>query len=115
MGGAEATGDFFRLFMVPGVGHCDFGGLAGADVIDGVDDLRVLEAWREQGVAPASLTAHRLRKYEGSGSFWPQRTPPDPANVLFSRPLFPYPQGARYQGSGDPAAASSFSPARSAR
>lgn len=108
MGGAAATGDFFRLFMVPGVGHCDAGGLAGADVVDGVDDLRVLEAWREQGLAPASLTAYRLRKYDRMGSFWPQRAPPDAANVVFSRPLFPYPQVGRYRGSGDPAAASSF-------
>ena len=44
MGGAKATQDFFRLFMLPGVGHCDHGGLTGADVLDGVDDLQVLEA-----------------------------------------------------------------------
>ena len=115
MGGTKATSEFFRLFMVPGVGHCDFGGLAGADVIDGVDDLRVLEAWREQGQAPASLTAHRLRTYDGTSSFWPQRTPVDPGNVAFSRPLFPYPQVGRYQGSGDPTAASSFRAAPPAR
>ena len=115
MGGSEATNDFFRLFMMPGVGHCDFGGLAGADVLDGVDDLRVLEAWREQGQAPASLTAYRLRKYEGTGSFWPQRTPPDPANVAFSRPLFPYPQVARFKAAGNPDAAASFGPAKAAR
>ena len=114
MGGPEATQEFFRLFMLPGVGHCDFGGLTGADVLDGVDNLSVLEAWREQGRAPASLTAYRLRKYAG-GAYWPQKTPPDPANVAFSRPLFPYPQVARYKGSGDPNAASSFQPAKPAR
>ena len=108
MGGAQATSEFFRLFMLPGVGHCDFGGLSGPDVVDGVNDLSVLEAWREQGKAPASLTAYRLKKYEGAGSYWPQTTPPDPANVAFSRPLFPYPNVARYSGKGDPNAATSF-------
>lgn len=108
MGGPEATKDFFRLFMLPGAGHCDFGGLTGADVVDGVDDLRVLEAWRERGVAPDSLTAYRLKKYEGNGSYWPQRTPPDPANVKFSRPIYPYPLVAQYKGSGDANNASSF-------
>ena len=108
MGGQTATQDFFRLFMLPGVGHCDFNGLTGADVIDGIDDLRVLEAWREQGQAPASLSASRLQNYENGGRFWPQRTPVDPANVAFSRPLFPYPDVARYDGSGNPADASSF-------
>ena len=108
MGGGAATAEFFRLFMLPGVGHCDFGGLTGADVVDGVDDLRVLEAWREQGRPPESLTAYRLRQYEGSGSFWPQPTPPEAGNVAFSRPLFPYPASAVYQGKGDPTSASSF-------
>jgi feruloyl esterase len=115
MGGPEATGDFFRLFMMPGVGHCDHAGLTGADVIDGIDNLEVMEAWREKGRKPAALTAYRLRKYEGSGSFWPQGTPVDPANVAFSRPLFPYPQVARYKGSGDANAASSFRAATPAR
>ncbi len=110
MGGREATAEFFRLFMMPGVGHCDFGGLTGADVVDGVDNLAVLEAWRERDQAPDILTAYRLRKYEGTGSFWPQRTPPDPANVAFSRPLFPYPAVAVYKGNGDPVVASSFGP-----
>ena len=107
MGGPAATQDFFRLFMMPGVGHCDFGGLTGADVIDGRDDLRVLEAWREQGKAPDSLTANRLLTYEKNGGYWPQQSPPNPANVYFSRPLFPYPHFARYKGSGDPQAATS--------
>jgi feruloyl esterase len=115
MGGTTATQDFFRLFMIPGVGHCDFGGLTGADVIDGIDNLQVLEAWREQGRAPDSLTASRLRKYDGGSSFWPQRTPVDPANVAFSRPLYPYPLVARYKGSGDPNAASSFRPVAPAK
>lgn len=112
MGGPAATQDFFRLFMMPGVGHCDFGGLSGADVIDGRDDLRVLEDWREHGKAPQSLTAYRLRTYENKGGYWPQTTPPDPANVAFSRPLYPYPLAARYKGSGNADTASSFRPVR---
>ncbi len=108
MGGPEATREFFRLFMMPGVGHCDFGGLTGAGVLEGVDDLRVLEAWREEGRAPDSLTAYRLRTYDHNGGFWPQRTPPDPDNIAFSRPIYPYPAVARYDGHGNANAASSF-------
>lgn len=113
MGGPQATMNFFRLFTLPGVGHCDFGGLSGADVLEGVDDLRVLEAWRERGEAPDRLTAYRLKKYEGNGSYWPQRTPPDPDNVAYSRPIYPYPQIAEYGGTGNRDSASSFRPAKS--
>ncbi|MBI4165018.1 MAG: tannase/feruloyl esterase family alpha/beta hydrolase, partial [Acidobacteria bacterium] len=47
MGGREATQDFFRLFMVPGMDHCSGG--AGAYAID---YLSSLENWTEKGQAP---------------------------------------------------------------
>jgi hypothetical protein len=34
--------------------------------------------------------------------------PLDPANVAFSRPIYPYPAQARYLGHGDPKDATSF-------
>ena len=72
-----AQGDWVRLFMIPGMGHCGGGpGLSG-----GFDSTKALEQWVEQGVAPALL--------EGRG-----------ANG-FTRPLCPYPQAAEYNGSGD--------------
>jgi feruloyl esterase len=107
MGGPNATQDFMRLFMMPGVGHCDHGGLTGADV---VDDLTALMKWVENGEAPARLLAWRLRSYEGS-AYTPQKTPPNPDNIAFGRYLYPYPAVAVYRGTGDPTKADSFAPA----
>jgi feruloyl esterase len=78
-----------RLFLLPGVGHC--GGGVGPDQ---ADFLGALERWRDGGVAPARITATRAT---GRG----QTTP-------MSRPLCPFPQVARYQGSGSTNEASSF-------
>ena len=36
MGGTSVTQNFFRLFMVPGMGHC--GGGAGPSTFDALDD-----------------------------------------------------------------------------
>ena len=52
MGGAAATREFARLFMMPGVAHCRRG--PGADTVDW---LSYLEAWVERGEAPESVTA----------------------------------------------------------
>ena len=52
MGGAEKTGSFARLFMVPGMAHC--GGGAGTDQFDKVG---VLEQWVEHGMAPDRIIA----------------------------------------------------------
>ena len=74
-----ATGEFFRLFMVPGMAHC--GGGVGPDQNDAVS--AVIE-WVEKGKAPESIVA---RKIVGG-------------QVTRSRPLCPYPQVARYKGTG---------------
>jgi feruloyl esterase len=50
--------------------------------------LSALDAWVERGAAPARLI--------GSG-----KAVNDPAKTL-TRPLRPYPQTARYRGTGDP-------------
>lgn len=81
------TPDFFRLFMVPGMFHCRGG--VGPDRLDG---LTALINWVENGVAPATVTATQMA--DGK----PVRT----------RPLCPYPQVARYSGSGNPDDAASF-------
>ena len=80
MGGADETQDFFRLFMLPGVGHC-YGG-PGADV---VDYLTYLEDWVERGQAPDALMAKHYDKHQ----------------LTFSRPVYPFPDVARYSGHGD--------------
>ncbi len=71
--------DFHRLFLLPGVSHCRGG--AGPDVFDG---LGALEAWVERGEAPAQMRAAKI--VDG--------------NTVRTRPLCPYPEVAKYDGSG---------------
>jgi hypothetical protein len=102
MGGRAATQSFFRLFMVPGMNHC-FGG-EGAFAIDYIS---AMEAWVEQGQAPDMLQAAHL---DGEHDVPPMINmfPIAPAAKIFTRPVFPYPVQARYNGSGDPKDAGSF-------
>jgi feruloyl esterase len=68
-----------RLFMVPGMGHC-----GGGDGPSEFDMVAALEQWREKGKAPAEIIASKVA--EGT--------------VTRTRPLCPYPQVARYKGTG---------------
>lgn len=71
--------DWMRLFMVPGMGHC-----SGGEGPDTFDMVSALEAWVERGTPPAQVTASRIVN----------------GKVERSRPLCPFPQGARYRGTG---------------
>ena len=83
----QATQQFFRLFMVPGMGHC-----SGGPGTDQFDFLTALEHWVERGAAPDKIIAsHR------TGGV-----------VDRTRPLCPHPQVARYSGTGNVNDASSF-------
>jgi len=73
------TKDFMRLFMVPGMFHC-LGGVG----VDRIDALTPLLNWVEAGKAPDRIVGTRM---EGG-------------KVVRARPLCPYPQTARYSGSG---------------
>jgi len=75
--GQKRVDESVRLFYAPGMGHC--GGGEGPNVFDA---LTPLEQWREQGKAPASISA----THSSNGA------------VDRSRPLCPYPQIARYKG-----------------
>ncbi|MDT8398863.1 MAG: tannase/feruloyl esterase family alpha/beta hydrolase [Pseudomonadales bacterium] len=94
--------EFYRLFLVPGMGHCsggigpnNFGNGPLATSIDaGHDLLSSLEAWVEQDVAPARLI--------GTG------TAVNNPETPLTRPLCPYPQQAKYLGSGDQNSAENF-------
>jgi feruloyl esterase len=98
--------EFYRLFMVPGMGHCS-GGIGpnrfGNDGRSGVsttpdpdsDIVAALERWVERGVPPERLIA--------TGT-----VADDPAKPL-TRPLCVYPKVTRYDGRGDPYVAASFS------
>ncbi len=81
------TTDFFRLFMVPGMGHC--GGGVGPDQNDTVS--AVID-WVEKGKAPDAIVARKI--VDGK--------------VTRSRPLCPYPEVARYKGAGSPDDAANF-------
>ena len=75
----SSTGSFFRLFMVPGMFHCQGG--VGASVFDAGTSL---VKWVESGGAPDQIAASRV--VDGK--------------VVRTRPLCTYPQVARYKGSG---------------
>jgi feruloyl esterase len=71
--------DFYRLFMVPGMGHCS----GGTDPTN-FDTLAALEMWVERGIAPDRIIGSHLTN----------------GAVDRTRPLCPYPQEAVYTGRG---------------
>ncbi len=81
------TPQFFRLFMVPGMGHCS-GGVA----TDRFDAVTALVDWVEKGRAPDAIRAARVVNNQ----------------EVRSRPLCAYPQVARYQGAGSIDEAANF-------
>jgi feruloyl esterase len=87
LGGPERLAGNYRLFMVPGMGHC--GGGTGTSTFD---MLAALEQWVEQGRAPDRIPASRMRD----------------GRVDRTRPLCPYPQTAVYSGSGSTDDAANF-------
>ncbi len=108
MGQANAD-SFVRLYMVPGMQHCAGGPGADAFGQEGTwpsDPQRnartALEIWVEKGTAPGSLIA---AKTAGGG---PGGTGEATAPPTMTRPLCPYPQAAKYKGSGDPNRDESF-------
>jgi feruloyl esterase len=71
-----------------------------------VDYLSALERWVESGTAPEKLLAYHVKD---SIRFSPSaQDVPSPEAIEFTRPLYPYPLGAKYLGRGDPKSADSF-------
>jgi feruloyl esterase len=103
MGGSEQTQQFARLFMVPGLAHC--GGGAGANA---ADYLAYLERWVEHNQPPDVLIATHIDS-KNLADYIKQPEPPL-VKGQFTRPIFPYPVGTQYQGSGDPNSYKSFIP-----
>ena len=103
MGRRDAS-SFVRLFIAPGMQHCAGGqgpNMFGADVTSAQADPQhdislALERWVEQGIAPDQIIA---TKRGGPGLTSP---------VVRTRPLCPYPQVARYKGSGSTDDAANF-------
>jgi feruloyl esterase len=88
----HGTGDFYRLFMAPGMAHCG-GGIGATELLDPV--VLALDRWVEEDVAPDQLIA--------TGT-----VPDDPAKTKMARPVCPYPQVAEYKGRGDTNDAANF-------
>lgn len=106
--GPKPASDALRLYLAPGMGHCTGGpgpdnfGQFGWVFTQGPDDIKrdvslALEQWVETGTAPEEIIA---TKYKGDSR---------PENEKMTRPLCPYPQTAKYKGTGDPNQAASFS------
>ena len=96
--GAKETSQFVRLYLVPGMQHCSDGPgpnqfgtwpVKGADPRSSVS--AAIERWVENGAAPGAIIASRP-----AGQ--PART----------RPLCPYPQAAKYKGTGSTDDAANF-------
>ncbi|HMF79267.1 MAG TPA: tannase/feruloyl esterase family alpha/beta hydrolase [Bryobacteraceae bacterium] len=87
----KQVSNFYRLFMLPGMAHC-----SGGPGPDNFDPLSAVVKWVEQGSAPNELIA---TKYTANQ---PPRT------VLLQRPVCPYPEIARYKGTGSTNEAASF-------
>jgi hypothetical protein len=81
------TMQFFRLFMAPGMAHC--GGGIGPERRD---SMTAIIDWVEKGQAPASIVASQVAN----------------SKVVRTRPLCPYPQVARFTGTGSIDDASNF-------
>jgi hypothetical protein len=102
--GSRQSEDFTRLYMVPGMLHCGLGpgpSVFGANPEPNANPeqsmFHSLEQWVENGVAPKQIVA---TKYVN---------PLSPASgVDMTRPLCPYPEVAKYKGTGDIHKASSF-------
>jgi feruloyl esterase len=77
--GQKQVDESVRLFFAPGMAHC--GGGEGPNVFDA---LTPLEQWREEGKAPSSI----LATHSTNGK------------VDRSRTLCPFPQVAKYKGTG---------------
>ena len=100
-----ALDQFYRFFMVPGMGHCDGGigpntfGNGGRSRASPTADpdrdiLAALERWVER---KRRARSHHCQRQSGGDASKPM-----------TRPLCLYPQIARYKGTGDPYVADSF-------
>lgn len=88
LGGVSKIDQNMRLFMVPGMAHCN-----GGEGPNTFDALTLMEQWVEQGKAPDQMIASRSTQ----------------GKVDRTRPLCVYPKEAVYNGSGSTDEAANFS------
>ncbi|MGH9736875.1 MAG: tannase/feruloyl esterase family alpha/beta hydrolase [Candidatus Acidiferrales bacterium] len=100
--GEKDVNSFVRLYMIPGMQHCEGG--PGADSFDAPGDgesrqgdarhdiQAAMQAWVERGIAPGTIVAAH---YDGK-------------KLKMTRPLCPYPEEAHYKGTGNSNDAANF-------
>jgi feruloyl esterase len=130
--GREHAAAFARLYLFPGMYHC-----SGGEGPSQVDLLTPMLAWVEAGTPPGAVIARQPERSVVSDFGAPRLRGPDgrPADpsrpdrreavplpgarasstaILRTRPTYPYPAIATYDGGGDPDRAESFGPGASA-
>lgn len=105
MGGLAKVQLFARLFMLPGVYHCQ-----GGTNPSRVDYLTPIVNWVEQGKAPTQLIATQTTADAASGRFSnpTEGATLSNAKIVRTRPIFHYPMQARYNGKGSVDDAANF-------
>jgi feruloyl esterase len=116
--GAPLTDSFLRFFLLPGVGHC-----GGGDGPAQIDVLTPLMSWVEQHRQPEMIVAGKPANQRnaapgeggGGGGNAAPRYPYAPAAqpVVLKRPVYPFPNIARYDGKGDKDDPASYQPEKS--
>lgn len=115
--GETQRDSFERLYLLPGVYHC-----SGGEGPSLVDFLTPMMNWVEYGRAPGEIPAWRPAPREKNRFGQPQGGPPGKREAVRlrlqaippgapSRPVYPYPQVAVYNGQGDKAQAGNYHPA----
>lgn len=85
--GARTADRFAKLYMFPGVAHC-----GGGDGPNTFDVLTPVMAWAESATAPGRIVASKSTN----------------GTVTRTRPVYPYPKVARYDGTGSVDDAANF-------
>ncbi|BBO30085.1 feruloyl esterase (plasmid) [Alteromonas sp. I4] len=100
-GGYDVLQQDIRLFLMPGTGHCGYGGDGPANF----DAISALEQWVENGKAPNSLIAGALDPALNDII----KGKVDPSKTTRTMPLCMFPQMAKYNGKGNILEAESWS------
>jgi feruloyl esterase len=102
--GPQEAGTFIRLFMAPGMQHCGGGsgpngfGMTPGSEGDPLHDIdAAVKHWVEDGVAPQEIIATKYKIPSKAAS-----------GAARTRPLCPYPQVARWNGTGSTDDAANF-------
>ena len=89
--GESKVKEFARMYLFPGGYHC-----GGGEGPFSVDLMSAIMAWVEKGIAPNAL----LASHTSGGPGGPPQQNAAPPKVDRTRPVYPYPLTAKYNGTG---------------